>query len=159
MNSKKLGSAFTKATDIALTLLRGTLYRTHIEPIRDTTGIKGIKARWIADPGENVVAINTPSGNTDVKIEGDTAPALEYTQEGEKRTIAVRHIQNLSCEVDQETLDRIATPKGAGLAVCIGAGVGLFAWCLVSILRALPTSPAEKQTTKSLSAPTAERRQ
>lgn len=113
------------------------LCRTRVEPIRDADGIKGLKAHWIGEPGESVMEINTSSGSTDLKMNGDTAPAIEYAQEGEKRTIAIRNIKNLSCELNQETLDRIATPRGAGIAMCVGAGVGLLGWFLISAARAL----------------------
>ena len=105
MNLEKLGNALAKSKNIAITLLGNLLYRTRVEPIRDTEGIKGLKAHWIGDPGENVMEINTPSGSTDLKIDGNTAPTIEYVQEGEKRTIAVRHIKNLSCELNLETMD------------------------------------------------------
>ena len=121
------------------------LYRTRVEPIRDAEGIKGLKAQWIGEPGESVVEINTSLGSTDLKIDGDTAPALEYAQEGEKRTIGVKNIKNLSCELSQETLDRIATPRGAGIAMCVGAGVGLLGWFLISTARAL-SIPRIKQS-------------
>ena len=139
MNSEKLGNALVKSKDIAINLLGSILYRTRVEPIRDTEGITGMKARWIGDPGKNVVEINTPSGSTDLKIDGNTEPTIEYVQEGETRTIAVRHIKNLSCELNRETLDRIATPRGAGIAMCVGAGIGLFGWFLITVMRALPT--------------------
>ena len=139
MNSEKLGNALSKSKDIAMTLLGNMLYRTRVEPIRDAEGLKGMKARWIGDPGAEVIEINTPSGSTDLTIDGNTAPTIEYVQEGEKRRIAVRHIKNLSCELDRETMDRIATPRGAGIAVCIGAGVGLLGWFLISAMRVFPT--------------------
>ena len=144
MNSEKLGNALSKSKDIAFTLLGSLLYRTRVEPIRDADGIKGMKARWIGDPGEDVIEINTPSGNTDLTIDGNTAPMIEYVQDGEKRTIAVRHIKNLSCELDRETMDQIATPRGAGIAMCIGAGVGLLGWFLISVMRVFPTPRTEK---------------
>ncbi|MDE0684492.1 MAG: hypothetical protein OXI63_16360, partial [Candidatus Poribacteria bacterium] len=58
-------------------------------------------------------------------------------QDGERRTVAVKHIKNLSCELSQEAVDRIATPRGAAIAMCIGAGAGLFGWFLISTARAL----------------------
>ena len=102
------------------------------EPIRDEEGIKGLKARWIGDPGENAIEINTPFGSTDIKTGGNAAPTIEYVQDGENRTVAVKHIKDLSCELSQETVDRIATPRGAALAICLGAGAGLFGWFLIS---------------------------
>ena len=137
MNSEKLGNALAKTKDIAINLLGNMLYRTRIEPIRDADGIKGLKACWIGDPGENAIEINTPSGSADITIDADTAPAIEYVQDGERRTVAVKHIKNLSCELSQETVDRIATPRGAAIAMCIGAGAGLFGWFLISAARAL----------------------
>lgn len=144
MNSEKLGNALSKSKDIAFTLLGSMLYRTRVEPIRDADGIKGMKARWIGDPGEDVIEINSPSGSTDLTIDGNTAPMIEYVQDGEKRTIAVRHIKNLSCELDRETMDQIATPRGAGIAMCIGAGVGLLGWFLISVMRVFPTPRTEQ---------------
>ena len=144
MNSEKLGNALSKSKDIALTLLGSLLYRTRVEPVRDADGIKGMKARWIGDPGEDVIEINTPSGSTDLTIDGNTAPTIEYIQDGEKRTIAVRHIKNLSCELDRETMDQIATPRGAAIAMCIGAGIGLFGWFLMTVMRALPAPRTEQ---------------
>ncbi len=144
VNSEKLGNALVKSKDIAITLLGSLLYRTRVERVRDADGIKGVKARWIGDPGENVMEISTPTGSTDLTIEGNTPPTIEYVQEGEKRTIAVRNIKNLSCELNRETMDQIATPRGAGIAMCIGAGVGLLGWFLVSVMRALPTPRTEQ---------------
>ena len=137
MNSEKLGNALAKSKDIAINLLGNVLYRTRVEPIRDEEGIKGLKARWIGDPGGSVLEINTPSGSADIKIDGDAAPTIEYVQDGEKRTVAVKHIKDISCELSQETVDRIATPRGAALAICLGAGAGLFGWFLISVARAL----------------------
>ncbi|RKU23756.1 hypothetical protein C6503_02460 [Candidatus Poribacteria bacterium] len=137
MNSEKLGNALAKSKDIAINLLGNIVYRTRVEPIRDEDGIKGLKARWIGDPGENAIEINTPSGSADITIDTDTVPTIEYVQDGERRTVAVKHIKNLSCELDQEIVDRIATPRGAAIAMCIGAGAGLFGWFLISAARAL----------------------
>ncbi len=150
MNSGKLGNALSKSKDIALTLLGSMLYRTRVEPIHDAEGIKGLKARWIGDPGENVTEINTPIGSADIKMDGNTAPTIEYIQEGEKRTIAVRHLKNLSCELDRETVDQIATPRGASIAVCIGAGIGLLGWFLISAMRSLPTPRREQDDSAAI---------
>lgn len=137
MNSEKLGNALVKSKDIVISLLGSFLYRTRVEPIRDEEGITGLKARWIGDPGENMIEINTPSGSADITTDGDDAPTIEYIQDGERRTVAVKHIKNLSCELSQESLDRIATPRGAATAICIGAGAGLFGWFLISVARSI----------------------
>ena len=150
VNSEKLGNALAKSKDIAVNLLGSMLYRTRVEPILDAEGMKGLKAHWIGDPGENVVEINTSTGSTDLKMDGNTAPTIEYVQEGEKRIIAVRHIKNLSCELNRETLDQIATPKGAGIAMCVGAGIGLFGWFLIRVMRSLPTPRREQDNSAIL---------
>ena len=154
VNSEKLGNALAKSKDIAITLLGNLLYRTRVEGIRDADGLKGMKARWIGDPGESVIEINTPAGSTDLTIDGNTAPTIAYAQEGEKRTITVRNIKNLSCEFDRETMDQIATPKGASIAICIGAGIGLLGWALISVMRSLPT-PRTEQNDSAAIPPTA----
>jgi hypothetical protein len=144
VNSEKLGNALTKSKDIATTLLGSLLYRTRVEGIRNAEGLKGMKAHWTGDPGGSVIEINTPAGNADIKIDGDTAPTIEYVHEDGKRTIAVRNIKNLACEFDRETMDQIATPRGAGIAMCIGAGIGLLGWFLISAMRSLPTPRTEQ---------------
>ena len=113
------------------------LFQTRVEPIRDAEGVRGLKAHWVSEHGENSMRINTPEGSADIAIDGSSAPTVEYVQEGERRTITVKHIENISCEFDRETLDRIATPRGAGLAIGIGAGIGLLGWFLVSAMRSL----------------------
>lgn len=150
MNSEKLGNALVKSKDIAMNLLGNLLSRTHVEPMRDAEGLKGLKASWVGDRGERVVEINTPTGNTDIKMDGHTPPTIEYMQEGEKRTIAVNHIKNFSCELNRETLDRIATPKGAAIAMCVGAGIGLIGWFLVTLLRAVPNTPAQQDDSRAI---------
>ena len=153
MNSEKLGDALVKSKDIAVNLLGSLLYRTRVEPISDAAGLKGLKARWIGDQGENVIEINTDSGNTDIKADGNIAPTIEYVQEGEKRTIALRDVKDISCEFNRETLDRIATPKGAAIAMCVGAGIGLFGWFLVNVMRALPSPHPQQDTTATIPPP------
>lgn len=93
--------------------------------------------------------IHTPSGSADIIIDSNTAPTVEYVEDGERRTIAIRHIENLSCELDRETLDRIATPRGAGLAMGIGAGIGLLGWFLISVMRSLAVA-RDRQTADAI---------
>lgn len=137
MSSENLRNALAKSKDITINLLRSVLFQTQVEPIRDAEGIRGVKARWVRDHEDKSVKISTPSGSADINIEGSTAPVVEYVQDGERRTIAVRHIENISCELDRETLDRLASPRGAGIAMGIGAGVGLLGWFLISVIRSL----------------------
>lgn len=137
MNSENLRNALVKSKDITINLLGGVLFQTRVEPIRDADGKKGLKARWVSEQGDNSVEIRTLSGSADIKIDSDTAPTVEYVEDGERRTIAIRHIDGLSCELDEETLDKIATPRGAGIAMGIGAGVGLLGWFLISVMRSL----------------------
>ena len=149
VNSEKLGNALSKSKDIAINLLGNMLYRTRIEPIRDAEGVTGLKARWIGDAGQNVIEINTPSGNADLIVDSETAPTVEYRQEGERRTVAVKHINNLSCELSRETLDQIATPRGAGIAMCVGAGIGLLGWFVISAARALSVPKVQQIVTST----------
>lgn len=145
MNSENLKNALTKSKDIAINLFGNVLCQTRVEPIRDADGVKGLKAHWIGEREDHSVTISTPSGSADIGIESSTTPAVEYVHDGERRTISVRHIENISCKLDRETLDRIATPRGAGLAMGIGAGVGLLGWFLISVLHSL-ANPRGKET-------------
>ena len=143
MNSENLRNALVKSKDITINFLGNVLFQTRVEPIRDADGVKGLKARWINARGENSMEIHTPAGGADIRIDSNTAPAVEYVEDGDRRTIAVRHIESLSCELDEETLDKIATPRGAGIAMGIGAGVGLLGWFLISVMRSLTVARSE----------------
>ena len=147
MRSEKLRNALAKSKDMTINLLGNILFQTRVEPIRDADGIRGLKAHWVSEQADNSVTIGTPSGSADIKIDGNTAPTIEYLQDGERRMIAVRHIENISCELDRETLDRIASPRGAGLAMGIGAGVGLLGWFLVSVMRSLTAARRRTEET------------
>jgi hypothetical protein len=149
VNSENLRNALVKSKDITINLLGKVLFQTRVEPIRDADGIKGLKARWVSEHGENSMEIHTPSGSADIIIDSNTAPTVEYVEDGERRTIAIRHIENLSCELDRETLDRIATPRGAGLAMGIGAGIGLLGWFLISVMRSLAVA-RDRQTADAI---------
>ena len=145
MNSENLRNALVKSKDITINLLGNVLFKTRVEPIRDADGTRGLKARWINEHGNNSIELHTPSGSADIKIDSNTAPTVEYVEDGNRRTIAVRHIEGLSCELDEETLNKIATPRGAGIAMGIGAGVGLLGWFLISVMRSL-TAPRDGQS-------------
>lgn len=140
MNSINLGRALAKSKDIAFELLSSALSRTRVEPM----GTTGMKTFWTGEPGANRVAVSGPAGNVDIEMDGTPAPTVEYIEHGEKRTVAFRNLKDISCELDSETLDRIATPKGAALAACAGAAVGLFGWFLISVLRSVSTAAAKE---------------
>ncbi len=109
------------------------LERTHVEQIEDEGSSKGAKAVWTGEPGESIVNVNAPVWKGNVKIGGDTAPTIEYRQQGDRKRLAVRNPKDISFEVDQKTLDKMTTAKGACIAAIAGAGVGLIGWCLLSL--------------------------
>ncbi len=137
MISENLRSALTTSKDITISLLGKVLFQSRVEPIGDADRITGVKAQWVSKQSDNSVNISSSSGSAGIKIEGSTAPTIEYVQEDEKRTIAVKHIESISCELERETLDRIASPKGAGIAMGVGAGIGLLSWFLIAVMRSL----------------------
>ncbi len=145
VNAINLGNALAKSKDIALELLSSALSRTRVEPIRDTDGINGVKARWVGEPGTNRVAVSSPAGHADIELDGPRAPTVEYVQHGEKRIVAFRNLKDVSCELDPGTLDKIATPKGAAIAACAGAAVGLFGWFLISVLRSVSMAATNEE--------------
>ncbi len=144
MNSENFRLAFSKSKDITLNFLGRVLSSTRVEPIRDEEGVKGVKASWVGEQGESNIAVNTGELNANVKIEADEPPTVEYVQYGEKRSVAIKNINNISCAVDRETLDQFVTPRGAAISVCAGAAAGLVGWFVVSVMRSITISTREQ---------------
>lgn len=147
MNTENLRLALSKSKDITLNFLGRVLSSTRVEPIRDEEGVKGVKACWIGQQGESSIAVDTGEWNANVKIEADEPPTVEYVQSGETRSVSIKNINNISCAVDSETLDRFATPRGAAIAVCAGAAAGLVSWFVISVMRSIAVSNREKEET------------
>ncbi len=144
MNSTNLKNALAKSKDIAIDLVGSILARTRLEPIRNASGVEGVKTSWVGDTGENHINVTTDSWNAELKMEGSQPPTLEYIQHGERESLTLRNLKNLSCELDRETLDRLGTSKGAAFAVCAGAAAGLFGWFVISMLRIVSAKATEK---------------
>lgn len=145
MNTKNFCIALSKSKDITLSFLARALSSTRVEPIRDEAGVKGIKASWIAESGERSVDVDTSQWNANVSLEIEEPPTLEYVQYGDSRSVAIKNINNLSCSVDKETLDAFTSPRGAAIAVCAGAAVGLVSWFAIAVMRAISVSVKERE--------------
>ena len=145
MNSKKLRIALSKSKDITLNFLARVLSSTRVEPIQDADGIKGIKASWIGESGERSVGVDTGQLNANVSLEAEEPPSVEYVEHGDSHSVAIKNINNLRCSVDQETLDEFISPRGAAIAVCAGAAVGLVGWFAFSVMRAITVSVKERE--------------
>lgn len=109
------------------------LARTQVAEIEDERGIKGAKAVWKGEPGESALKVNSAAWNSNIEIGGDIAPTIEYRQQGDRRQFSVRNPKDISFDVDQKTLNKITSPKGACMAAIAGAGVGLFGWFLLAL--------------------------
>ena len=144
MNTTKLRSAISKSKDLTLGFLGRILTNTRVEPIHDDTGVRGLKASWIGEQGDRSYAVDTADINANIEIESDDSPTIEYLQSGETRSVAVRNISNISCTVDNETLDKFTSPKGAAIAVCAGAAAGLVSWFAISVIRSLAEATSEQ---------------
>ena len=140
MNLQNLRLAISKSKDITLNFLGRVMSDTHLEPIRDDDGITGIKASWVGQQGECSIDVGTDDLNANLTLESDEPPTLEYVQHGDNRSVAIKNIKNVSCTVDKETLDEFVSPRGAAIAVCVGAAAGLFGWFFVSVMRSLAVS-------------------
>lgn len=145
MDSKKLRIALSKSKDITLNFLARALSSTRVEPIQDEDGVKGIKASWLGESGEHSVDVDTGQLNAIVSLETEEPPSVEYVEHGDARSVAIKNINNLRCSVDQETLDEFTSPRGAAIAVCAGAAVGLVGWFAISVMRAITVSVKERE--------------
>ena len=137
MNIQNLRLAIAKSKDVTLNFLGRVMSNTHLEPIRDDEGIKGVKASWVGEQGERSIDVGTGDWNANLRLDTDEPPSVEYVQNGDTRSVAIRNINNISCNVDEDTLDEFVSPRGAAIAVCAGAAAGLLGWFFVSVMRAL----------------------
>ena len=151
MNIQDLRHAISKSKDVTLNFLGRVMSNTHLEPIRDDDGIKGIKASWVGQQGERSIDVDTGGWNANLTLESDEPPTLEYVQNGDNRSVAVKNINDITCSVDRDTLDEFVTPKGAAIAVCAGAAAGLIGWFFISVMRSLAVS-AKNQEEASITA-------
>ena len=126
-------SSLSNFKQVALRISNGLLARTHVEEIEDESGIKGAKAVWKGEPGESGFEVNAPAWKGNFEIGGDTAPTIEYQQQGDRRRLTVHNAKDISFEVDQKTLSKITTAKGAWIAAIAGAGAGLLGWFLLAL--------------------------
>lgn len=143
MNSENLRLAISKSKDITLNFLGKVLSGTRLEPIRDDESVKGIKASWVGEQGKSSIAFESGELNATVRMDAEAPPTVEYIQQGESRSIAVKNLNNITCEVDSDTLDHFASPRGAAIAICAGAAAGLVSWFAISVIRALAVSAKE----------------
>lgn len=145
MNLQDLRHAISKSKDVTLNFLGRVMSNAHLEPIRDDEGIKGVKASWVGQQGQRSIDVDTGDWNANLTLESDEPPTLEYVQNGENHSVAVKNINNITCSVDRDTLDEFVTPRGAAIAVCAGAAAGLLGWFFVSVLRALAVSAKNQE--------------
>ena len=117
----------------ALKISNCLLARTQVEQIEEEGDIKGAKAVWKGEPGESTLKVNAPAWKGKIELGGDTSPTIEYRQQGDRRRFTVRNPKDISFEVDQKALSRIATAKGAWIAAIAGAGAGLLGWLLLAL--------------------------
>lgn len=153
MNLENLRLAISKSKDVTLNFLGRVMSNTHLEPIRDEDGVKGVKASWVGEQGERRIDVDTGDWNANLTLESNEPPSLEYVQNGDTRSVAVRNINNISCTVDKDTLDEFVTPRGAAIAVCAGAAAGLLGWFFVSVLRSLAVSAKNQDESTIASIP------
>lgn len=140
MNLQDLRLAISKSKDVTLNFLGRVMSNTNLEPIRDDEGIKGVKASWVGQQGVRSIDMDTGDWNANLTLESDEPPSVEYVQNGDNRSVAIKNINNITCTVDSETLEEFVTPRGAAIAVCAGAAAGLLGWFFVSVMRALAVS-------------------
>lgn len=156
MNTQNLRDAISKSKDMTLNFLGRVLSNTNLEPIRDDEGVKGVRASWIGEQGERSIGIDTDEWNAHLTMESDEPPTVEFVQNGDTRSVAIKNVNNISCTVDRDTLDEFVSPRGAAIAVCAGAAAGLLGWFFVSVLRALTVSAKNQDEATIASIPSVE---
>ena len=125
--------SLSKYKRLTLKIADHLIDRINLEPMEDDKGNVGVKAVWVGKPGKNRIEINAQSLKGNIQTEGDHAPKIEYWQKGEKRGLALGNPKSVSCELDEKTLRKILTPKAAGIAMAVGAAIGLAGWCATAI--------------------------
>ena len=69
MNLQDLRLAIAKSKDVTLNFLGRVMSNTHLEPIRDDEGIKGIKASWVGQQGERSIDVDIGDWNANLTLE------------------------------------------------------------------------------------------
>jgi hypothetical protein len=139
LSLSKFKQTLLKITDRLLT-------RVNLEPIEEGNDIVGAKAVWVGDPGETEIRFNSESWQGKIETEGDAPPAIEYWQHGNRRGFALRHPKSLLFELDRETLNRLASPKNAGIATIVGAAAGFLGWAVIALANRANLVKPESET-------------
>ena len=138
--------SLSKYKKLTLKIADHLIDRVNLEPIEDENGNVGVKAVWVGEPGKNRIEINTQSLQGNIQTEGDRAPTIEFWQKGGKRGFALGNPKSVSCELDEKTLRNVLTPKAAGIAMAVGAAIGLAGWCATAIASRVTLAKQEAAT-------------
>lgn len=142
-------SSLLNCKQAALKLSHCLLARTQVAEIEDERGVKGAKVVWKGEPGESALKVNSPTWKSNIEIDGDIAPTIEYRQQGDRRQFSIRNPKDISFDVDQKTLNKITSAKGACIAAIAGAGVGLFGWFLLALANRASLVREEREDTST----------
>ena len=80
---------------------------------------------------QNRLQVNAACCNAVLETSGEYAPRLAYQQTENQRKLSLNCPQQISVELDLQTMDKIITPRGVGLAMLFGATAGLVGWLAV----------------------------
>ena len=74
---------------------------------------------------QNRLQVDVACCNAVLETSGEYAPRLAYQQTGNQRKLSLNCPQQISIELDLQTMDKIITPRGVGFAMLFGATSGL----------------------------------
>tara|TARA_B100001964_G_C13823271_1_gene418232 strand:- start:47 stop:550 length:504 start_codon:yes stop_codon:yes gene_type:complete len=80
---------------------------------------------------QNRLQMDADCCNAVLETSGEYVPRVAYQQTENQRKLSLNCPQQISIELDLQTMDKIITPRGIGLAMFFGATAGLVGWLAV----------------------------
>ena len=131
--------SISRISDTVAQINEGLLKRVSFGKIDDDNGEPQAEIIWEKTRKWQKKQLKLNDGHSFVTLEssGVYAPRLAYKQNKDQRKITLTCPDQISIELSQQTLEKVATPRGLGVAVSFGALAGLVGWVLAFCLSRL----------------------
>ena len=128
--------SISRISNIVVQINEELLKRVSFRKIDDDNGESQAEIIWEKTRKWQKKQLKLNDGHSFVTLEssGVYAPRLAYKQNKDQHKITLTCPDQISIELGQQTLEKVATPRGLGIAVSFGALAGLVGWLLAFCL-------------------------